>query len=132
VRVDLQDRDARVAATMGAVIECSPPSTNGNLPRETSSKATRRMSRITSSIVANGNSISGSVQIPMLWTSLSVSSSQSSRCEDATRISCGPVRVPETYDVVRSRGTGRKTTRAFSKVVGVGVVPPNSPMATRS
>src|ERR1700693_6194239 len=53
-------------------------------------------------------------------------------CEDATRISWGPVRMPETSDVVRSRGTGRKTTRALSNVVGVGVVPPKSPMATRS
>src|SRR5688572_18666733 len=47
-------------------------------------------------------------------------------------MSCGPLRVPATYDVVRSSGTGRMTTRAFSKSVVVGVVPPYSPTATRS
>src|SRR5438034_11376551 len=70
--------------------------------------------------------------MPMLWTSVWVSSSQSSMCDEATRISCGPWRVPAAYDVVRSSGTGRMTTRAFSKSVVVGVVPPNSPTATRS
>src|SRR5215470_18553786 len=70
--------------------------------------------------------------MPMRWTSVSVSSSHSSMCDEATRISCGPLRVPATYDVVRSSGTGRMTTRAFSKSVVVGVVPPNSPTATWS
>src|SRR6185437_7522199 len=65
----------------------------------------------------------------MLWTSVCVSSSHSSMCEDAPRISCGPVRVPGTYDVVRSNGTGRMTTRARSKSTIVGIVPPNSPTA---
>src|SRR5215831_11093740 len=70
--------------------------------------------------------------MPMLWTSVCVSSSQSSMCDDATRISWGPVRVPGTYDVVRSNGTGRMTTRALSKSTIVGVVPPNSPTAMLS
>src|SRR5262247_1533515 len=70
--------------------------------------------------------------MPMPCTSVPVSSSHSSMCEDATRISCGPVRVPGTYDVVRSSGTGRMTTRALSKSVVVGVVPPNSPTASWS
>src|SRR6266849_542055 len=65
--------------------------------------------------------------MPMLWTSVCVSSSQSSMCDEATRISCGPLRVPGTYDVVRSSGIGRMTTRARAKSVVVGVVPPNSP-----
>src|SRR6266853_3869894 len=65
--------------------------------------------------------------MPMLWTSVCVSSSQSSMCDEATRISCGPVRVPGTYDVVRSKGIGRMTTRAASKSTVVGVVPPNAP-----
>src|SRR5689334_9317297 len=53
-------------------------------------------------------------------------------CEEATRISCGPFRVPGTYDVVRSRGMGKITTRALSKPAVVGIVPPNSPTETRS
>src|SRR5262245_746090 len=65
--------------------------------------------------------------MPMLCTSVDVSSSHSSMCDDATRISCGPLRVPGTYDVVRSSGIGRMTTRALPKSVVVGVVPPNSP-----
>src|SRR4029077_8697914 len=65
--------------------------------------------------------------MPTLWTSVCVSSSHSSMCDEATRISCGPLRVPGTYDVVRSRGIGRMTTRALLKSVGAGVVPPNSP-----
>src|SRR6266699_3801477 len=68
----------------------------------------------------------------MLWTSVCVSSSHNSMWEEATRISCGPSRVPGTYDVVRSSGTGRMTTRAFSKSVEVGLVPPNSPGVTES
>src|SRR6266550_4265357 len=67
--------------------------------------------------------------MPMLWTSVCVSSSQSSMCDEATRISCGPVRVPGTYDVVRSKGIGRITTRAASKSTVVGVVPPKLPTA---
>src|SRR5207244_8842978 len=51
---------------------------------------------------------------------------------EATRISCGPLRVPGTYEVVRASGTGRMTTRACSKSVVVGVVPPNSLEASRS
>src|ERR1051325_5861009 len=113
-------------------MECSPPRKTGNFPRVMISPATRRNSATTSSIVANGNSISGSVQMPMLWTSVCVSSSQSSMCEEATRISCGPVRVPGTYDVVRSNGIGRITTRARSKSTIVGVVPPKSPTAMLS
>ena len=70
--------------------------------------------------------------MPMLWTSVSVSSSHNSMCDDATRISCGPLRVPGTYDVVRSSGIGRMTTRALSKSVVVGLVPPNSPGVTDS
>src|SRR5207237_7058649 len=70
--------------------------------------------------------------MPMPWTSVCVSSSQSSMCDEATRISCGPVRVPGTYDVVRSSGIGRMTTRAWAKSVVVGVVPPNSPIVTWS
>src|SRR6266850_7531150 len=70
--------------------------------------------------------------MPMRWTSVCVSSSHSSMCDDATRISCGPLRVPGTYDVVRSSGTGKMTTRACSKSVVVGVVPQNSPVASRS
>src|SRR6476660_3273202 len=70
--------------------------------------------------------------MPMLWTSVCVSSSQSSMCDEATRISCGPFRVPGTYDVVRSSGTGRMTTRALSKSEVVGVGPPNSPRVPRS
>src|SRR6266508_4183177 len=70
--------------------------------------------------------------MPMVWTSVCVSSSHNSMCDDATRISCGPFRVPDTYDVVRSSGRGRMTTRAWAKSVVVGVVPPNSPMATCS
>src|SRR5712692_1390331 len=65
--------------------------------------------------------------MPTLWTSVCISSSQSSMCEDATRISCGPPRVPDRYVVVRSRGIGRMTTRAFSKSAVVGLTPPNSP-----
>ena len=42
-------------------------------------------------------------------------------CEEATRISCGPFRVPATYEVVRSSGTGRMTTRALIEIVVVGV-----------
>src|SRR6266446_2296037 len=68
----------------------------------------------------------------MLWTSVCVSSSHNSMWEEATRISCGPLRVPGTYEVVRSSGTGRMTTRAVSKSTVVGVVPPNSPVASRS
>src|SRR5262249_17854587 len=70
--------------------------------------------------------------MPMLWTSGCASSSHSSMCDEATRISCGPLRVPGTYDVVRSRGIGKMTTRAFSKSVVVGVAPPNSPIVTCS
>src|SRR5215467_13714712 len=70
--------------------------------------------------------------MPMLWTSVCVSSSHNSMCEEATRISCGPLRVPGPYDVVRSSGMGRMTTRAFSKSVVVGVVPQNSPTVTLS
>src|SRR6185295_17907071 len=65
--------------------------------------------------------------MPMRCTSVPVSSSHNSMCDDATRISCGPLRVPGTYDVVRSSGIGTMTTRALSKSVLVGVVPPNSP-----
>ncbi len=53
-------------------------------------------------------------------------------CDEATRISCGPVRVPGTYEVVRSKGIGRMTTRAASKSTMVGVVPPNAPTAMYS
>src|SRR2546428_4794287 len=120
------------AATTAGVIECQPPRISGNLPRLTISPDTRRISATTSSIDANGNSISGSVKMPMLWTSVCVSSSHSSMCDDATRISCGPLGVPGTYDVVRSSGIGRMTTRAFSKSVVVGVAPPNSPIVTCS
>src|SRR5262245_1574120 len=120
------------AATTGGVIECSPPRITGNLSRATISPTTRRISATTSSIDAKGNSISGSVKIPTPWTSVPVSSSHNSMCDDATRISCGPLRVPATYDVVRSSGIGRMTTRACAKSVVVGVVPPNSPMATWS
>src|SRR5919198_5714751 len=70
--------------------------------------------------------------MPMLCTSVSVSSSQSSMCDEATRISCGPLRVPGTYEVVRSSGIGRMTTRALGKSVVVGVVPPNSPTVSWS
>src|SRR5436190_18126198 len=70
--------------------------------------------------------------MPTLWTSVCISSSQSSRCDDATRISCGPLRVPGTYDVVRSNGIGRMMTRALANVAVVGIVPPNSPTARRS
>src|ERR1019366_10595438 len=70
--------------------------------------------------------------MPMLCTSVSVSSSHNSMCDDATRISCGPRRVPGTYVVVRSSGMGRMTTRAFSKSVVVALVPPNSPGVTES
>src|SRR5579872_1758939 len=70
--------------------------------------------------------------MPTLCTSVCVSSSHSSMCDEATRISCGPVRVPGTYDVVRSSGIGRTTTRAPSKSVVVGVVPPYSPIVTCS
>ena len=38
--------------------------------------------------------------------------------------------APGTYEVVRSSGIGRMTTRALSKSVVLGVVPPNSPMVT--
>src|SRR5262245_41529831 len=70
--------------------------------------------------------------MPIPCTSVPVSSSHNSICEDATGISCGPMRVPGTYEVVRSSGMGRITTRAPLKSDGLGVVPPNSPMATRS
>src|SRR5438445_8481545 len=70
--------------------------------------------------------------MPMLWMSVSVSSSQSSMCEEAIRISWGPSLVPGTYDVVRSSGIGRMTTRALSKLAVVGLVPPNSPGVTWS
>src|ERR687887_772770 len=70
--------------------------------------------------------------MPMLCTSVSVSSSHSSMCDEATRISCGPLRVPGTYEVVRSSGIGKTTTRALGKSVVVGVVPPNSPTVSRS
>ena len=53
-------------------------------------------------------------------------------CDDATRISCGPRRVPGTYDVVRSSGIGRMTTRALAKSVVVGVAPPNAPTVSCS
>src|SRR5439155_3206523 len=113
-------------------MECSPPRMNGNLSRWTISDATRRTWRNTASIDAYGNSISGSVKMPMLCTSVSVSSSHSSMCDEATRISCGPFRVPATYDVVRSSGAGKTTTRALAKSVVVGVVPPNSASVSRS
>src|SRR5438874_13326508 len=90
------------------------------------------MAFTTSSIDANGKSISGIVKMPTVWTSVSVSSSHSSMCDEATRISCGPLRVPGTYDVVRSSGMGRMTTRALSKVVVVGGRPPNCLGATWS
>src|SRR5262245_1659716 len=70
--------------------------------------------------------------MPMPWTSVPVSSSHSSMCDEATRISWGPFRVPGTYEVVRSRGMGRITTRALLKLAVVGIVPPNSPTAMRS
>ena len=43
---------AAIAATMGGVIECSPPSTTGNLSRLTISASTRLISR-----TANGEQI---------------------------------------------------------------------------
>ncbi len=43
-----------MAATIGGVIECSPPMTTGNLPRLTISEATRRISWMTSSMRAEG------------------------------------------------------------------------------
>jgi len=46
-------------------------------------------------------------------------------CDDASRISRGPFRVPDTYDVVRSTGTGRMTTRESSNDFIVGIAPPN-------
>ena len=52
---------------------------------------------------SNGSSISGSVKMPMGWMSTFSSSSHSSMCDEATRISRGPFRVPLTYDVVLSR-----------------------------
>src|ERR1035437_233598 len=70
--------------------------------------------------------------MPPLCTSGSVSSSHNSMRDDATRIWCGPRRVPGTYVVVRSSGMGRMTTRAFSKSVVVALVPPNSPGVTES
>src|SRR5256885_15758692 len=70
--------------------------------------------------------------MPMLWMSVSVSSSHNSMCDEAIRISCGPSLVPDTYDVVRSSGIGRMTTRALSKLAVVGLVPPNSPGVTWS
>src|ERR1035437_6371352 len=70
--------------------------------------------------------------MPMLCTSVSVSSSHNSMCDDATRISCGPRRVPGTYVVVRSSGMGRMTTRAFSKSVVDALVPSTSPGVTES
>src|SRR6185503_7552484 len=131
-RTDTPGNFAATAATAAGVIECSPPRMKTNLSRFTISAVTRRISRTTSSIDANGNSISGSVKMPMLCTSVCVSSSHNSMCADATRISCGPLRVPGTYDVVRSSGIGKMTTRACSKSVVVGVVPPYSPMVSCS
>src|SRR4051794_15269971 len=126
-RTDMPGYFGATAPTIAGVIECSPPSTKMNLSRLTISAATLRISPTTSSIVPNGNSISGKVKMPMLCTSVWVSSSQSSMCDEATSISCGPLRVPGIYDVVRSSGIGRMTTRACSKSVVVGVVPPYSP-----
>ena len=40
-------------------------------------------------------------------------------CDEAWRISRGPLRVPRTYDVVRSTGTGRMTTLRSSNERGV-------------
>ena len=94
------------------------------MPRVTISPATRWISAMTSSIVANGNSISGNVQMPMLWTSVAVSSSQNSIWDEATRISCGPVRVPGTYEVVRSSGIGKDHDPGAVEI-GVASMPPN-------
>jgi hypothetical protein len=47
-------------------------------------------------------------------------------CDEASRISRGPLRVPETYDVVRSTGTGRITTRDSSKDRMIGIAPPKA------
>ena len=47
-------------------------------------------------------------------------------CEEAWRISRGPLRVPETYDVVRSTGTGSTTTRESSNDRACGIAPPKA------
>src|SRR6476659_4227921 len=47
-------------------------------------------------------------------------------CDEASRISRGPFRVPETYDVVRSTGTGRITTCDSSNDRMIGIVPPKA------
>ncbi len=64
--------------------------------------------------------------MPTPCTSAPTSSSQSSMCDEAWRISRGPLRVPETYDVVRSTGTGRTTTRESSNDRGYGTAPPKA------
>ena len=84
------------ADTSAGVIECSPPSATRNLSRPIISYATRSISSSSGSISPKGSSISGSVKIPTPWTSAPISSSHSSMCDEAWRISCGPFRVPPT------------------------------------
>ena len=74
----------------------------------------------------NGSSISGRVKMPTLCTSAPSSSSHNSMCDEASRISRGPLRVPGTYEVVRSTGTGSTTTRDSSNDVGCGSAPPKT------
>jgi hypothetical protein len=118
-------RDA-AAATSGGVMECSPPRVTRNLSRARISDATRRISSSSGAISPKGSSISGSVKMPTPWTSAPTSSSQSSMCDDACRISRGPLRVPETYEVVRSTGTGRTTTCESSNDREYGIAPPKA------
>ena len=111
---------AATAATTGGVIECSPPRTTGNLPRVTSSDATR--SDLAHHLVHRSGTETPSpaaCRCRCRGRRSAVSSSHNSICDEATRISCGPVRVPGTYEVVRSSGTGRMTTRALSKSAAV-------------
>ena len=58
--------------------------------------ATRWISSISGCSSPKGSSISGSVKMPTPCTSAPISSSHSSMCDEAWRISRGPLRVPPT------------------------------------
>ena len=75
VKLLLKDKGIDGVVTIGAVIECSPPSTSGNLSCSTMAEAMRRISAITSSSDSNGSSTSGSVwntALCHIWASCSI------------------------------------------------------------
>jgi hypothetical protein len=85
------------------------------LPEPKIAPATRSISAITSASSPIGNSISGSVKMPMPCTSIPTSSSQSSMCDEASRISRGPFRV---------RAVRRRPLERHGQHDGAGIVEP--------